>query len=185
MLALANYESANGSFPASYSIDDSGAPLLSWRVHVLPYLGEVQLYNEFDLGEPWDSPQNRKLIDRMPAVFQPGIKVGHARLLGVAGAGLFLDGADPRELKEFGDGVSKTAGVVYVNEATSAVWTKPSDWNADLPNPYQGLAKDSDGRVLIGFLDAHAARLRHGFKPEMFATILTINGGETTNLNGF
>src|SRR4051812_42921761 len=28
---------------------------LSWRVHLLPYLEESKLYNEFKLNEAWDS----------------------------------------------------------------------------------------------------------------------------------
>src|SRR5262245_24320060 len=44
-------------------------PLLSWRVHLLPYLGEKGLYSEFKLDEPWDSANNIRLLNRMPAVY--------------------------------------------------------------------------------------------------------------------
>ena len=39
---------------------------LSWRVLLLPYLEEKTLYEQFHLDEPWDSPNNKKLIERMP-----------------------------------------------------------------------------------------------------------------------
>lgn len=39
---------------------------LSWRVHLLPYLDQGQLYGEFHLDEPWSSKHNRVLIDRLP-----------------------------------------------------------------------------------------------------------------------
>jgi hypothetical protein len=40
-------------------------------VLLLPYLGpqEKELYRQFHLDEPWDSPHNRQLLARMPAVY--------------------------------------------------------------------------------------------------------------------
>ena len=43
---------------------------LSWRVHLLPYLGEHKLYRKFHLDEAWDSPHNQRLLDKMPAIYQ-------------------------------------------------------------------------------------------------------------------
>ena len=59
-----------GTFPPAYSTDKNGKRLLSWRVHLLPYLEQEKLYKEFHLDEPWDSDHNKKLIARMPAVFR-------------------------------------------------------------------------------------------------------------------
>ncbi len=47
----------------------TGKPKLSWRVALLPYLEEMDLYRKFHQDEPWDSPHNKALIPRMPAVF--------------------------------------------------------------------------------------------------------------------
>ena len=54
-LAIHNYESANGRFPAAY-LGPFGTPLLSWRVAILPYLNQSALYSQFDLMKPWDDP---------------------------------------------------------------------------------------------------------------------------------
>jgi hypothetical protein len=40
--------------------------LLSWRVHLLPFLGHEDLYREFHLNEPWDSSHNSTLVEKMP-----------------------------------------------------------------------------------------------------------------------
>ena len=61
-LAMHNYHDANKSFPAQASFDASGRPLLSWRVLLLPYLEQNELYKQFHLDEPWNSEHNRKLI---------------------------------------------------------------------------------------------------------------------------
>ena len=48
---------------------------LSWRVHILPYMDELALYQEFKLNEAWDSPHNIKLLAKMPKFYaSPGIK---------------------------------------------------------------------------------------------------------------
>jgi hypothetical protein len=59
ILGLLNYESANGHFPPHASYSPDGKPLLSWRVHILPYLEEQALYSQFRLDEPWDSEHNQ------------------------------------------------------------------------------------------------------------------------------
>ena len=69
-LAMINYESMYSTYPARASFDAQGKPLLSWRVHILPFLQEEALYQKFRLDEPWDSDHNRKLIDQMPAALR-------------------------------------------------------------------------------------------------------------------
>ena len=64
-----NYHSANNTFPRAASIDENGKPLLSWRVAILPYLGHQELYNKFNLDEPWDSAHNKALLKEMPPVY--------------------------------------------------------------------------------------------------------------------
>ncbi len=51
------------------SREGDAATGLSWRVHLLPFLGEAVLYREFHLDEPWDSPHNMTLVSRMPQVY--------------------------------------------------------------------------------------------------------------------
>ena len=67
---MANYESAFGALPAAAAFDKDGKALLSWRVLLLPYLEQRELYDQFHLDEAWDSPHNKPLIDKMPRVFQ-------------------------------------------------------------------------------------------------------------------
>ncbi len=74
-LAMHNYADTYGMFPLAATADKNGKALLSWRVALLPYLEENGLYRQFKLDEPWDSPHNKKLLSKMPAVFTPpGVK---------------------------------------------------------------------------------------------------------------
>ncbi len=73
LLAIHNYEAANGYLPADIR-DNDGKALLSWRVLLLPYLEQLQLYNQFKLNEPWDSENNLKLLSKMPDIFRVGFE---------------------------------------------------------------------------------------------------------------
>ena len=68
-LAMHNFHDANKSFPPNARYTKKGKKLLSWRVYLLPFLGNLPLFQEFHLDEAWDSPHNKKLIAQMPAVF--------------------------------------------------------------------------------------------------------------------
>lgn len=56
--------------PMQASLDADGKPLLSWRVHILPYIEQKELYDQFHLDEPWDSEHNKTLISKMPAIYE-------------------------------------------------------------------------------------------------------------------
>jgi hypothetical protein len=51
-LAMHNYHDVHRGFPAAASYSKDGKPLLSWRVHILPYIEQQPLYNQFKLDEP-------------------------------------------------------------------------------------------------------------------------------------
>jgi RNA polymerase sigma factor (sigma-70 family) len=74
-LAMHNRQDTYRSFPASAIYGKNGKPLLSWRVELLPFLEQDNLYKQFHLDEPWDSEHNKKLLDKMPDIFHvPGQK---------------------------------------------------------------------------------------------------------------
>src|SRR5262249_31013910 len=71
-LAIHDYQEIHGELPNN-SHDPNGKPLLSWRVHLLPYDEHDNLYRQFKLDEPWDSPNNLALLNRGPIPFaRPG-----------------------------------------------------------------------------------------------------------------
>ena len=93
-IAMLMYEQIHRSFPPA-AIEKDGKPLLSWRVAILPYVGEDSLYKQFHLDEPWDSPHNREVAKKMPLIFQspdsPG--EGKTRVMLFTGKGAAFDGA--------------------------------------------------------------------------------------------
>ena len=63
--ALEDYMRENGSYPSPKVSNSIAEPGHSWRVAVLPYLGEDSVFKKYSFGEPWNSPNNRKLIDQL------------------------------------------------------------------------------------------------------------------------
>jgi len=67
-LAFHSYCNRHKTFPTN-SYNEEGKPLLSWRVHILPYISGQAIYDQFHLDEPWDSEHNRPLVEKMPALY--------------------------------------------------------------------------------------------------------------------
>ena len=70
--ALCAYRAEHGTLPPAFTVDENGKPLQSWRVLILPYLGDdaKALYEKLRLDEPWDSEYNRAFHDQIPDVFR-------------------------------------------------------------------------------------------------------------------
>jgi hypothetical protein len=120
----------------------TGKALLSWRVALLPYLGERELYGQFKLDEPWDSPHNKKLLKKIPHFYRPpgeaGGPSGTTFYQVFVGEHAAFEKHRTLRVTDFMDG---TANTLLVVEAGHAVpWTKPEDlhYAADEPLPQLG-----------------------------------------------
>lgn len=188
-IAMANYETRYGTWPAAYSADPRGKPLLSWRVHLLPYLECRDLYEQFHLDEPWDSPHNLQLIDKMPEdVFGyagEALPPGHTCFLAVIGPHTVIQPPFDEELGRplpgvttamIPDGLANTILFLEVAPRDAVVWTKPDDYDYTLgpPSTHPKVRKSS----IAGFADG---RVR-AFSPDLpaweFRARFTRDGGE-------
>jgi hypothetical protein len=134
--ALDSYHEKWGTFPPAYTTDSNGKPMHSWRVLLLPYLGENELYEKYDFREPWDGPKNKLLLSRRPAVYTCRSHAGSSSnnataYAAVSGDHCSFSGGQPVSLKDFTDGSSNT---ILVGEAALAEipWTKPEDVDVTL-----------------------------------------------------
>jgi hypothetical protein len=158
---------------------------LSWRVHLLPFLDENALFKEFHLDEPWDSPHNRTLIDKIPSVYRmPMSKTEHGRtnyLLPVGGGAVF-DNDKPTTFKDIKDGLSNTIMVVAADDQHAAIWTKPEDLPFDPKDPTRGLGNFAEGGINVSIADGSVLWLPWPKEPkdiERLRAMFTRAGGET------
>jgi hypothetical protein len=127
-LAMHLYQDTYGRLPPAVICDRTGKPLYSWRVALLPFLEQDRLYKQFKLDEPWDSPNNKPLLQQMPKVFATpnagGTKTCYQVFVG-PGTPWAGDGRQGPSLAQFPDGTSNT---LLIAEARNPVeWTKPDD----------------------------------------------------------
>jgi hypothetical protein len=64
-LALQLYQQEHGALPPLCVRDNRGKPIHSWRALMLPYL-ESQWFERLDLSQPWNSDNNRTVINDVP-----------------------------------------------------------------------------------------------------------------------
>lgn len=182
-LALLNYESAHGTFPPYATFDDDGKPLLSWRVHLLPFLEQNELYEQFHLDEPWDSEHNKALIAKMPEIFRDPASAattdGKSNYLGVLGEGMYFEPAgEGRSINEFEDGLSQSIALVQVDDDHAQPWTKPADWSPDAEDILLGLGGLHTTIFLASLGDGSVKAFSNAVDSDAFQAFLTINGGE-------
>ena len=130
VLALLNYESVNGKFPPAYTVDAAGNPLLSWRVQILPFLEQQELYDQFHHDEPWDSDHNMALLDRMPVLFtnpSSPYRNGWTDYVAPITEDSILTSGVGNKLANVTDGLSNTIIVMEIGNDQKVPWTSPQD----------------------------------------------------------
>jgi hypothetical protein len=150
-------------YPPAASVDKNGKPLLSWRVLILPYLDQNDLYRQFKLDEPWDSEHNKKLIEKMPDVYRvpalPSLPDHSTTYFVPVGKETVFHDDQGTPTKDIRDGVSNTILIVEADADQAVIWTKPVDWQFDAKEPTRGLGALRDDGFLAAFGDASIHQL--------------------------
>lgn len=195
-VALHSYHDTYKAFPAAFSTDKEGKPLLSWRVHLLPFLEHAALYNQFHLDEPWDSEHNRPLIAQMPAVYrspnssaEPGktvyLAVRHEDGVLAAPADSQRGrkaGVQGTRLDQIRDGLSRTILLVEASDASAEVWTKPDDLAADKDDPFKGILGLHPRGFHAVFADGSVRFLPANMDRATLKALITKGGAEIVDL---
>ena len=188
-LAMHNYHDVHNRFPTVANFDEAKRPLLSWRVHLLPYLEAKNLYDQFHLDEPWDSPHNRELIKQMPAIFQTrgrqAVKTGLTSFVLAVGSDSLFSGTDsPVGLRDVRDGTSNTIMVMHVGEKYAVEWTKPDDIPFEVEKIREAMFEGAGGKAAVGFADGSARFLPDSIDEQTLRALLTRSGGEVVQQTG-
>ncbi|MFH1268385.1 MAG: DUF1559 domain-containing protein, partial [Planctomycetota bacterium] len=185
-IAMHNYHDVNKTFSAVGNTDADGKLLLSWRVHILPYVEQPKLYKQFHLDEPWDSEHNRTLIEKMPAAYRSPAskhreKKGLSTYRVVSGPETVFPGREGIPIKEIKDGTSNTIMIVEVDDGHAVIWTKPEGLPFDPEDPARGLGGQFEGGFLATFCDGSARFFELPQPKERLRALFTRSGGEVIN----
>ncbi|MBA3485284.1 MAG: DUF1559 domain-containing protein, partial [Pirellulales bacterium] len=188
-MAMLNYEQAKGQFPVDTGnfFDANGNPYLSWRVHLLPFLGHQALYSQFNLQEPWNGPTNLPLLGKMPDIFRSAGDASSSTTTRVVtftgpdapfGRNAVGSAQSGPALNQFTDGTSNTILFLEAGPNRAVPWTKPQDVPLDVNNPLAALGDLSGGEIRVALADASVLTLPSDIDPATLAALATLRGAE-------
>lgn len=167
--------------------DSSGKVGLSWRVALLPYIERKDLYDQFHLNEPWDSPHNKALISRMPRTYaKPGTdpSSGMTHYRTITGPGTIFPPPPPGQpgqpalglkLTAISDGTSNTA--LVVEAADPVEWTRPDDLVYTPGGPLPKLGFSPDG-YMIAIADGSVRWFKGGATEKTLRALCTATAAD-------
>jgi hypothetical protein len=141
----------------------------------------------FKLDEPWDGPNNKKLIGYLPSVYRApysvlsysASSVWKTTVVAVVGKGAIFDPTKEVTDTAVRDGVTQTLLMLSLEESNQAVyWTKPADITLTAEGKLPVGAPNLSKRFGAVYADGSARTLAAGLDEKTFLGIVTRDGGE-------
>jgi RNA polymerase sigma factor (sigma-70 family) len=184
-LALHNYHDTYTHLPPPAIYGKDGKARLSWRVALLPFIEQDNLYRRFKLDEAWDSPHNKALLAEMPETYAatgaPHREPGMTYTQALVGPGAAFEPSRKLRMVDVTDGTSNT--IAIVEAAAPVPWTKPEDlpFVPEQALPRLGGVFQGDFNVL--FLDGSVRSIGRDLDANVLRSLITRSGGEVINFN--
>lgn len=168
--ALEEYHRAHNAYPPPYTKDKAGNPLLSWRVLILPYFLDdngnpkyQDLYDSFDLNQPWDGADNYAQLSKMPHEFrspmsQHSTNDENANYLTNYLAVVGEDTVFPENLATvrksmITDPLEDTVAVIETSDDGAVYWTQPKDFEFNPLKPGEAEPRTFQDMLVCGMCD--------------------------------
>jgi type II secretory pathway pseudopilin PulG len=194
-LALRAYQRTQGRLPAA---GDEESRTMSWRVAILPWLENRNIYEAYDGAEAWNSGANAKAtsqalpIYECPSDLPMTLGAPQTNYFAIVDTRTMWGGGEPQAFK---DPPGKT--ILLIEAAGLSVpWAEPRDLSFDealailtgkAPNqvmhvrtPQQGFYQKGYGQagVHVAFANGRVGFVPEGISPKLARALLTANGGE-------
>jgi hypothetical protein len=189
-LGMHNHASATDYMPTPALQTADGGRGLSWRVGLLPYIEQDSLYRQFRLGEPWDSPANRRFVELMPKIYltegdpelRPGTDLTRFRVF-VGGGAMFewnkktkLSGREDEKTAVITDGTSNT--IMIAEAADPVTWTKPEELAYSPNGPLPRLGPPHRDLALVAMADGSVRPMKKTISESTLRALITRGGNE-------
>ncbi|QDU03592.1 hypothetical protein V6x_33140 [Gimesia chilikensis] len=180
-LAFHHYHDSFTRFPYADAHLTDGKPNLSWRVHLLPFLGQTELYQQFKLDEPWDSPHNKALITKMPDVYRTEntLQPGFTSVMTFSGKDTPFSGGQGLRMRSFTDGVSNVILAVKAGPDKAVPWTQPIDLPFNPGNPISALGQPTNGGFLCIMGDGALRTIPTSISPQTLSLAIQHRDGQS------
>jgi Protein of unknown function (DUF1559) len=193
VIALQNYHNDFGTYPPTWVTDKAGRRLHSWRVLLLPYLGYEDLYRQYKFDEPWDGPNNRQLVDRMPGVYRCPDASSHE------GVTNYFAIVGPHTMwRDDGIGIAHRDVVdpegmtimVCESKDRSTLWMQPDDLDSESVQGInvdgaRGISSEHPDGANVGMAGGPVFFLRNDIDIELLRGLITRDGREQIRMSDF
>ena len=158
--------------------DADGQSKLSWRVHLLPLLGEAELHARFKLDEDWDSEHNLELLEEIPEIFQSVEGSSQSSFLGFGGEGMSMASGMLHKPDDLKDDADLTIMLMDVGDRLAVPWTQPIDLPSLDVEKLAEIADDTSGKIQVITVSGKKRTLQKRLSLEQLQAMLSIAGGE-------
>lgn len=184
-LAMHNYADVNGKFPPAVLYGPDGKTPYSWRIALLPFLEQQSFYNRYKFDEPWDGPNNRKLLDECPAIFRhPNAEqTRNASYFALVGPETIFGVPGGTRIADITDGTSYT--FMFVEAKRDIPWTKPEDLPYGENKPLPELGGLSPDGFNAAMCDGAVRFIKSTINQRVLRALMTRSGGEVVASDAF
>jgi hypothetical protein len=192
-LAIHNYHDTYKQFPAAVQVGPKDVPH-SWRVTILPFMGQQELFDKYRQDEPWDSLHNRALLPEMPDTYRaPSAprEIVETVYVGFTPTTPYdsrrpepwmplLGGTHSLRLADVLDGTSQT--VLLVESKTDIAWTQPQDLPISAASPVPEMGGIHEGGFYAALVDGRVTFVPESYDREMLRRALMPRDGEPVEM---
>jgi prepilin-type processing-associated H-X9-DG protein len=183
-LGALNQESSNGGIQVPYAYENRTTPNtnLSFRVGLLPFIEQGQLYNQFDLTKAWNNSRNLSASGTVvPTYISPFDQDQNSLVTPyrafVGGGAMFNEDGSMVHMSDIKDGTGNT--IMFFHSAEEVPWAKPQEipYGPGLPLPQVGTARMATG-TNVAMADGSVKFLRKDISERTLRALITRDGND-------
>ncbi len=186
-ISFHNYHDAHKKLPASVMVHESGKKY-SWRIAILPYIGEKEMYDSYDFDQEWNSLHNREVTSRMPDFFRSDIDdkdSTNSSWFMLTGTEGISDGQGSMTLEELANADGTSATILAVEAKRNVHWAKPEDIQVNPGGRFPKLGGFHKGGFNAAMGDASVRFVNENADAKLLWGLFTASGNEKGTFKAF